>query len=736
MARADRSGSVAPPADWADRATAYVRSNGKGFAFVDLLVEGAHCAGCIQRIEGGLRALPGVTEARLNLTTRRLHVAWTEGEAEPPDIIGTIDRLGYRAVAFDAANLSQSKDEQARSLLRALAVAGFAAANVMLLSVAVWAGTFSDMDASTRALMHWVSALIALPAVAYAIRPFARSAIGALKARALNMDVPITLAVILTAAMSLFEAIRGGPHVYFDASVTLLFFLLIGRYLDHDMRRRARSEAEQLLLLRSSTATVIDETGGSRVLATPQIRPGMTVAVAAGERIPVDGMILSGPSDIDTSLITGESVPRGTAAGEAVYAGTINLTAPITVRATAADRDTLLADIIRLTEAAAQDRAHYVRLADRAARVYAPLVHGLALATFLGWVLFGGLAWQPALLIAVSVLIITCPCALGLAVPVVQVVASGRLMRQGILVKSGDGLERLATVDTVIFDKTGTLTLARLELKNVDRIKASDLKLAASIAARSRHPLARALNRAAGTVPVIDDVREEPGLGLEARIGGALIRLGSRAWCGIPDSEPPSTGPEMWLTRPGEPPARFAFEDQLRPDARDVVDRLRSRDLQIELVSGDTRASVAAAAERVGIDRWTAAAKPGDKSARLAVLACKGRRTLMVGDGLNDAPALASAHASMSPAEAADISQTAADLVFQGDRLWPVAEAIDVARRARRLVFQNFALAAGYNALAIPLAVAGFVTPLIAAVAMSASSIVVVLNALRLRLAR
>ena len=518
--------------------------------------------------------------------------------------------------------------------------------------------------------------------------------------------------------------------------MALLFFLLIGRYLDHSARRRAQSEAEQLLVLRAGTATVIDENGHARTIPAPQVRPGMTVSIAAGERIPVDGVILSGVSDVDTSLITGESIPRDAAPGETVFAGTLNLTAQIAVRATAADDQTLLADIIRMMEAASQSRARYVRLADRAARIYAPLVHSLALATFVGWIAVGGLAWQPALLIAVSVLIITCPCALGLAVPVVQVVASGRLMRRGVLLKSGDGLERLALIDTVVFDKTGTLTLARLDLKNRDEIADADLKLAASIAASSRHPLARALNRIGGAVPVVDGVREEPGLGLIADIDGETVRLGSRSWCGVDGDAATGSGPEIWLARAGKAAVRFVFEDRLREDARDVVEQLRERGLQVELVSGDTPAAVSSAAESVGIGRWTAAAKPADKSARLAKLARDGRRVLMVGDGLNDAPALAAAYASMSPSTAADISQTSADLVFQGDRLWPVVEAIDVARRARRLVFQNFALAAGYNALAIPLAVAGWVTPLIAAVAMSGSSIVVVVNALRLRLTR
>jgi len=457
----------------------------------------------------------------------------------------------------------------------------------------------------------------------------------------------------------------------------------------------------------------------------------MTVLAAAGERIAVDGRVASGRSEIDTSLITGESAPRAVAAGDAVYAGTLNLTAPLTIAVTTAAGDTVLADIVRLMEAAEQGRARFVERAKRIAAAYIPTVHALAAATFLGWLVIAGVPWQQALLTAVAVLIVTCPCALALAVPVVQVVAAGRLFRRGILVKSATALERLAAVNTVVFDKTGTLTLGRPELVEDGGLGPDDLAAAATLAAASKHPLARALVAAAGGARPAEGVVETPGLGLSWAGPDGPHRLGSRRWCGL--AEDPEAGlAELCYARPGKPPLRFAFRDSPRPDAAETVAALGRAGYAVALLSGDRSPAVAEAAAAAGIDDWEAGLTPGEKCARLAALAAAGRRVAMVGDGLNDAPALAAAHASLSPAAAADIAQIAADVVFQGARLGAVAETLAVARAADRLVKQNFGLALVYNGITVPLAVAGLVTPLVAAVAMSASSLLVTTNALRL----
>jgi len=710
----------------------FVSHDADGNDALVLLVDGIHCAGCVQRIEKNLSLLPGVRAARVNLTTKRLRLAWDGAATNAATLVGALTRLGYDSVPFAAETLSPDQDREGRRLLRCLAVAGFGAMNVMLLSVGVWAGAFSDMDGTTRGLFHWVSALIVMPTVAYAIRPFFASALAGLKAGEMRMDLPITVAVLLTTAMSLFETVRGGEHAYFDAAASLLFFLLVGRYLDRQARAKACAVAENLLVLQGATATLLEDDGSQRALRVSNIEPGMTLLVPVGARLPADGEILRGRSDLDASLLTGETMPQAVGPKDKVFAGTLNRTAPLVVRVSAAGARTLLAEIVRLMDVAGQSRARYVRLADRVARVYSPVVHLAALVTFLGWTFLVGAPWQQSLMVAVAVLIITCPCALGLAVPVVQVVASGRLLRRGVLLKSADGLERLAAIDTVLFDKTGTLSLGRLKLANGDGLSDDDLALAVSLAAVSRHPLCQALSRLRPKIAPRADVAEHPGLGLLATTPVGELRLGSRLWCGVTDAAGDHDGPELWLRRADGSFVRFLFNDVLRPDAAQTVAALKARGLAVELLSGDRAPVVEAAARAAGIEDWRAAAAPSDKIARLRELAAAGRKVLMVGDGLNDAPALASAHVSMSPASGADVSQAAADYVFQGESLGAVCEAYDVARQSQRLVLQNIAAAFAYNALAVPLAVLGFVTPLIAAIAMSASSIIVTLNSLRL----
>jgi Cu2+-exporting ATPase len=722
-----------PPVD----ASAYVQSAGDGRRTLHLMVEGVHCGGCVRRIEQTLRADPAVEHARVNLTTRRLVVGWSGGTAIADRLVRAVTALGYRVVPYDPAQLISAEAATERTLLLAMAVAGFAAGNIMLLSVSVWAGQFQDMGPATRDLLHWFSALVALPAILYAGRPFFASALGALRNRRTNMDVPISVGIVLASGMSLFETARGGEHVYFDSAIMLLFFLLVGRYLDRRARGRARSAAERLVTLGAGAVTVLEPDGRRRAIPAAMVAPGMTVLVAAGERIGVDGRVVDGASGLDTSLITGETLPATVGTGDRVFAGTLNLGAPLHLEVTAVGEGTLLAEIVRLMELAEQRRARYVVLSDRLAALYAPAVHGLALATFLGWAVLMGAAWQVALLHAVAVLIITCPCALGLAVPAVQVIASGRLLRRGVLLKSATALERLAQVDTVVFDKTGTLTRGCPALARVEPIDSAALRLAASLAGASRHPLARAVVRAQPDVTVARGVEETPGRGLRLVASSGEIRLGSRAWCGIDDAGAADDGPELWLTRPGCPPVRFGFEDPLRADAAAVVEHLRGRGLALELLSGDRAPTVAAVAAELGIASWRAGCTPVEKTGRLEALAAAGRRVLMVGDGLNDAPALAAAYVSASPSSAIDLSQTAADAVFQGDRLRPVIELLDVARGAERLIRQNLGLALGYNLIVVPLAVLGLVTPLVAALCMSGSSLLVVGNALRLgRLAR
>lgn len=710
--------------------TPFVRKAAGGLKTLELSVHGVHCGGCIAKIEGALKKTPGVESVRLNLSTGKLSLAW-RGDAPAVAFSEKLSSLGYRAAPFDPAASGEHADEEGRFLLRCLAVASFATANIMLLSVAIWAGHDGEMGPATRQLMHWLSGVIAVPAALFAARPFFRSAYGALKAGRANMDVPISLAVILALSLSIYETINHGRDAYFDAAAMLLMFLLIGRYLDHRLRARARAAAQDLLALQAVTASRFTPDGGIEAARASDIAPGDRLLLSPGDRAPVNGVVMEGASDVDMSLVTGESAPARMGVGETLYAGVLNVSSRLVMKATATADQSLLADLTRLIEAGEQTKSRYVRLADRAAALYVPVVHSLALATFLGWFFIADAGLRMSLMTAVAVLIITCPCALGLAAPAVQVVATGRLFRDGVLVKSGDALERLAEVRAFVFDKTGTLTRGRLRLSNGDDIAPGLLEKAAMLARSSRHPLARALTAAVGAGPVADDAHETPGYGVEGVIDGEKARFGRADWVGA-EGAGEGASSEAWFQLGGHAPVRLVFDDEIRPDAADVIKRLQNAGVTVEMLSGDRVAPAARVADAVGIDAWRAELTPAEKIARLEELGAGDAKVAMVGDGLNDAPALALAHASLSPGTAADASQAAADFVFQGDSLAPVLSAYRMSKRARARVLENFAFAAFYNACAIPLAVFGFVTPLIAALAMSGSSMIVTLNALRL----
>ena len=719
------------PADEQSRDLSHaITTSADGTHALSLAVDGLQCGACVWLIESVLARQAQVIAARVNMTSRQLKLRWSGAAADAAGLVARVEQLGYRLVPFDPSSLAAAQDTTGRRLIRALAVAGFAAGNVMLISIGVWAGEaagwLTGMGPATRDLLHWVSALIALPAIAYAGMPFFASAAAALRHRRTNMDVPISVGVVLVTAMSLRETLAHGPHTYFDSAITLLFFLLIGRVLDHRARGQARATAEQLLTLRAADVAVLRDDGTTVRRAQHTVAPGHRILVGMGERIGVDGVVERGSAAIDTSLVTGESLPVPVQPGIAVFAGTLNLGEPLVIRATATGDTTLLADCVRLIEAAEARRSRFVVLADRVARRYAPAVHVTALATFVWWYAVQGVALNQALLTASAVLIITCPCALALAVPAVQVIATSRLFRAGVLLKSPTALERLAEVDTIVFDKTGTLTepVLALDLAGID---AADLSAAASLAANSRHPLARALVAAAGPVAAASGVTEHPGEGLSA--GSA--RLGSQAFCRIADGDIAAT-PGLWFTRPGRQAMRFQFTQRLRPDAVQTVARLRSMGLSIHLLSGDHRQAVAPIAAALGIESWHAGCSPVVKTAMIDALTSHAHRVLMVGDGLNDSPSLAAAHVSASPSSAADISQTVADAVFQGGNLAPVALLVATARRARAVMRQNLVLAIGYNVLMVPLAVAGWVTPWLAAAAMSSSSLLVMANSFRL----
>nr|WP_283771110.1 heavy metal translocating P-type ATPase [Roseococcus pinisoli] len=557
--------------------------------------------------------------------------------------------------------------------------------------------------------------------------PFYRSAYAALRAGRVNMDMAVSLGVLATTAMSLSETLRDGPYTWFDGATALLALLLAGRVLDRAARRRARQACAELIALQSAEVTQLAPDGTSRRLGAEQVRPGARLLIATGERLSLDGVLEEGEALLDTAATTGESLPRAFPAGEALPAGAVNLGAAFVQRVTAAAAEGSLAAVSRLLERAEQARGRYVSIADRAARIYVPVAHAVALATFLGWWLGVGMPWQVALVPAVAALIVTCPCGLAIAVPAVQVVAVGALFRRGVLVGSPTALERLAACDVAVLDKTGTLTTGHPELLPDPARPAGALEAAAALAASSRHPLARALV-AACPLPVraAGEVVEVLGAGLMR----GVERLGSAGFCGAESAG--EAGPSLWYRADAaSAPVVFRFADPLRPDARQAIEELRRLGLRVELLSGDTPAAVAWAAASLGIDEWRAGASPADKAARIEELRAQGRRPLMLGDGINDAAALALAHASASPAGSTDLAQAAADLVLRAEGLSGLPAAIRTARRAQAAARQNIAFSLTYNVVAVPMAVLGFVTPLLAAVVMASSSMVVILNALR-----
>jgi Cu2+-exporting ATPase len=704
-----------------------VRRNAEGEREICFAVPDAYCASCIQSIESGLALVPGVTGARVNLTRRQVtirHEASTDLGALAPAIV----RAGYRTFAIDPDDIGGS-DPVLSELVRSLAVAGFAAGNIMLFSVSVWAGA----DAATRDMFHWLSALIALPAVAYAGRPFFRSAWSAVRVGRTNMDVPIAIGVIVATALSLYETATGGRHAYFDASTMLLFFLLVGRTLDHMMRGRARSAVEGLSRLQPRASTHVLEDGSTKVVRLADIEPGMTLLLRAGDRVPVDGRLLSVRAQVDLAMVSGESQPVLLNRDDTIVAGAAVLDGAVQIEVLRPASESFLSRMTEMMQASEDVRTRYRRLADRVASLYAPVVHLTAAATLSGW-LMAGADPHSALLNAVSVLIITCPCALALAVPIVHVVAAGRLFGAGILVRDGAALEKLSQVRAAAFDKTGTITEGRPQFVPDPSVAPELLRRAAWLANGSNHPLSLALRAAsqeAQNAPV--ECREVAGAGVEALEGGVIWRLGNASFCGAVDdgSEP---GTQVWLARDGEPLARFRFADRPRAEAMAALSALSDLGIRTSMLSGDRPAAARAVAEAVGLAEYQGGLQPADKVSAIKKLRATKGLVLMVGDGINDAPAMRAADVSMAPGSAADIGRAAADLVMTRNRLTDVPFAIAIARKADQLVRQNLMFSVGYNMVVLPLAIAGQVSPLIAAVAMSTSSLVVVLNAMRLKL--
>ncbi len=712
---------------------------------VELLLDGVTCAACIWLIERQLARLAGVVEARVNYATERAWVCWDDRQLGLGDILREVERIGYRAQPSDARAQATSRERERRRQQRRLAVAGLFGMQVMMLSISLYAGAASGIEHEFEQLFRWLCLLLTLPVVGYSALPFFRSALRDLAVRQASMDLPVSLAILAAFGASVANTLAGSGEIYFDSVVMFVFLLGASRYFERMARARCAATVEKLAQSLPLVATRIDADGSHTSLAASALAVGDRVLLRAGDKVPADGELETGATACDESLLTGESEAVAKRVGDRLFGGSVNLGQPVEMCVTATGADTLLAEIRRLVERAQADKPPRARLADRIAARFVVAVLLLVAVVATGWYLADS---ARAFEIALAVLIVSCPCALSLATPTALAAALGRLQSDGLLVRHGDALERLEQITHVVFDKTGTLTHGKLRIDEIllrpGVSRADALSFAAALERHSEHPLARALIACASVkrLPAVIGIVASPGGGIAGRIDGEDYWLGSidfvAAQSGV---ELPAEwhakladldGSAVVLARRDAALALFGFSDTLREDAATLLARLRAGGKRIVLLTGDRPAAAAQVAAALEIDTIQAGLTPADKIAAVAELQARGARVLMVGDGVNDAPVLARADVSIAMGGASALAQRSADIVLLGDRLALVGDALARAERTGRVIRQNLAWALGYNLGAIPLAAAGLVAPWLAALGMSSSSLVVVLNALRL----
>jgi len=722
-------------------------ANGGDHREICLSVPDIKCGACVANIEKHLSKQKGVHTARVNLARKQLSVIWKRTESSH-GWLKALDDIGQRVVlpGDPAAQTSDTKSSLT-PYLRAMAVAGFASANIMMLSVGVWSGA----DESIRHWLHVLSAFIAIPAIAYSGRIFFVSALQALRLRSVNMDVPISVGVLAIVALGVYDVWANSEHVYFESAVMLIFFLLIGRTLEHAMRERASRVAGALEQSLPRGAYQRQPDGSFSYVLPEQLNNGDVVRVEADQTIPVDGLVTEGHSQVDTSLMTGESQAMPTGPGSTVHAGTRNLDSTMLLSVRGAGSNTTLAHMVEHVRTMESSPVVELPLAEKAVKFYAPFVHVAALITGVAWLLLTQ-DWHLAISVAVSVLIITCPCAFGLAVPMVQTMASQHLFKKGILLLTSDALEKLTQVRKVVFDKTGTLTQPSLGLlgnqDNINRTFTIEDKpvtaqaLLHALASQSSHPLAAATinslstNSSGSNIATPEDnlqitgdtIHEVAGCGISASLPGLEMRLGKPGWAGRAGS----SACRLVFSVNKEVVAEFGVTETLVEDCELAFKRLRAGGYGIEMLSGDTESAVAEIAGSLDVSSYAAAIDPLAKSDRVSNLQLSGQTILYVGDGLNDLPALATADVAMVPGGAADIGRSAADIVYTRNSLQAVPDVIQLSGKAFRLMKQNLWFSSAYNLLAIPAAALGLITPLWAAIAMSLSSLVVIGNSMRL----
>ncbi|TVP84451.1 MAG: cadmium-translocating P-type ATPase [Thioalkalivibrio sp.] len=722
------------------------RSSGRMLREASLILEGITCAACVWLNERHVRTLAGVTQFTVNYSTHRARVRWDPERIALSDILQAIRNIGYRAHPYDPGTRDKAFQRERHVALRRLAVAGLGMMQVMMLAVALWLGHSDETHADLLQFMRWVAAGLTTPVVFYSAVPFFQSAWRDLVHGRLGMDVPVSLAILGTYFASLWSVILGtGEHVYFESVAMFVFFLLTSRYLELMARQRSSQAIDRLDRLIPAVATRVAADGSDEQVPVAELAPGDRVRVRPGEPLPADGLIDAGESTVNQALLTGEPEPCLRRTGDAVTGGTVNVDSPLVVRVTRVGAETTLAAIQRLLDRAQTDKPRLARMAEKGTGHFTAAV--LIMTALVGMVWYFWIAPDRAFWVVVAMLVATCPCALALATPVAITTTTGVLSRIGLLLTRGQAVEDLARARVVCFDKTGTLTVGRPQwLATQALVPGMEdrelLAMAAALERHSEHPLAKALVEAAGTVtaPALERIRNVPGLGLSALLDGAEIRVGAPDFVGlerVPDDvQPPAAHPEataVWLARAGEVLGVFWFADQTRPRVRETVAELTELGLEVVLLSGDRPEAAATFAANAGIAEAHGGMTPEDKVAYVRGRQARGEIVLMAGEGINDAPVLAGADVSLAMGSGTRIAQTQADLVLMSDHLEAIPAAIRQGRDTLRIVRQNIVWAVGYNGIALPVAATGLLTPWLAALGMSLSSLIVVGNALRLR---
>ena len=716
----------------------FVRIEAEHIREAALILENIVCAACIWLNERHIAGLPGVLSVEINYATRRARVRWDNSRIQLSAILKAVSDIGYIAHPFDPGRSDDIYKRERNTAIKRLAIAGLGMMQVMMYALPTYTAT--DMTAEVRLLMGWASLVLTIPVVMYSAWPFFIGAWRDLKRRMLGMDVPVALGVGTAFSASVYSTFSGHGEVYYDSVTMFVFLLLTGRFLEMNARRRAGAAVEELVKLIPAATTRLANWPARDEEQVPVARlaVGDHVLVRPGETLPADGVVVEGHSAVSEAMLTGESLPVSKTVHSRVVGGSLNQASPLVVQVEKLGADTRLASIVRLLDRAQSEKPRLAQLADRAAAWFVGLLLIITVAVGLAWY-----AIDPSkvLWIVVSILVVTCPCALGLATPTALTTATGRLTRLGLLTTRGHALETLARATDLVFDKTGTLTHGHLSVRRVvalgGRSESEVSALAAALEAGSEHPIARALSGAGTATLSASQIRNTPGRGVEAMIGGHTYRIGSPRFASR--SESPPAPPEQddgasWVALADESGliAWFALADTPRCDAATSLIALQALGLRLHLLSGDGEAAVKTAAQQLGIADWRAGALPEDKLAYVKALQAEGRIVAMVGDGINDAPVLAGAQVSIAMGEGTDVAQAAADMVMLGGRLATLADGVALARKTQKIIRQNLGWALGYNLIAIPAAALGHVTPWIAGIGMSSSSLLVVLNALRL----